>query len=441
MTSTLRKIAELKHWAEWQRIELLSLCLLAGKEGPSKQLIEELRVLQKQSQMFRQTGWWSRLQTPLSHFQVDILCCVFAPFILPRVGLLYQSLQSNQQQYPSLHTIASLLALADDELNTLRETLRELERLGLIIRPSDEPFVPIQPDRLALAKVMGWEQQCCAPQGAFPLKLKATWQDLILPDEQALMLKEFLYWIKHRKTVIDEWGGQQTGGPVALFAGSSGTGKTLAAAVLANELDWPIFRVDLSALVSKYIGETEKNIGRLFDATHGRQVILFFDEADSIMGKRGELKEARDRYANMEVSYLLARIEEHDGPCILATNLRSQIDKAFCRRFQMVIEFPKPDVAQRQKLWTQLMPPQAPLGKDLNIDLLASAVSLSGGQIRNAALHAAYLAAEEQDAIQMRHIALAVLRELSKSSPQVKTNQLGKLTVYLEHGNSGEQSK
>ena len=113
--------------------------------------------------------------------------------------------------------------------------------------------------------------------------------------------------------------------------------------MLANALGWPLFRVDLAALVSKYIGETEKNIGRLFDATHGRRVVLQFDEVDALMGKRGELREARDRYANMEVSYLLARIESHDGPCILTTNLRSQIDKAFCRRFQMVVEFPRPD--------------------------------------------------------------------------------------------------
>lgn len=437
MTSTLRQVADLHHWAEWQRIELLSMCLLAGKEGPSKQLIDELNTLQQQSQAFRQTRWWSSLQTSLSHFELDILCCVYAPYILPRVGVLYQKLQANQQAYPSFYTISALLALADEELQRLRDALVRLQRAALVIRADDDPFSAIKPDRLAVAKVMGWSQQSCAPHGATLLQLKATWQDLVLPIEQANMLKEFLYWVKHKNTVVDEWGGQQTGGPVAMFAGPSGTGKTLAAAVLANDLGWPIFRVDLSSLVSKYIGETEKNIGRLFDAVHGRQAILFFDEADAIMGKRGELKDARDRYANMEVSYLLARIEDHQGPCIVATNLRSQIDKAFVRRFQMVIEFPKPEVEQRRRLWQRLMPPKAPLANDLDLDLLASALSLSGGQIRNATLHAAYLAAQQQSAISMRHIAVAVWRELAKASPQVKANQLGKLAAFLPQAHQG----
>tara|TARA_Y100000310_G_scaffold337574_1_gene425028 strand:+ start:1811 stop:3136 length:1326 start_codon:yes stop_codon:yes gene_type:complete len=440
MTSTLRKLNELQHWTEWQRVEVLCLCLQADKSGPSKQLLDDLSALQQQSLLLRKTTWWAKLQTPLSHFQLDILCCVYAPYLLPRVGTRYQALQTNQQPYPSYSLIAALLAIADDELDKLRDTIQQLERLGLLIRASDDPFAPIKPDRLAIAKLMDWQEGDFAPQGAFPLKLAASWQDLVLPDEQREMLQEFLYWIKHKKTVVEDWGGQTTGGPVALFAGPSGTGKTLAAAVLANELGWPIFRVDLSALVSKYIGETEKNIGRLFDATHGRQAILFFDEADAIMGKRGELKEARDRYANMEVSYLLARIEDHDGPCILATNLRSQIDKAFSRRFQMVIEFPKPDTAQRRELWQRLIPTKAPMDKNVDIDLLASSVSLSGGQIRNAALHAAYIAAEQRQPIDMQRMATAVMRELSKSSPQVKTHQLGKLASFLKtkdnHGGS-----
>jgi SpoVK/Ycf46/Vps4 family AAA+-type ATPase len=189
--------------------------------------------------------------------------------------------------------------------------------------------------------------------------------------------------------------------------------------------------VDLAGLVSKYIGETEKNIGRLLDAAHGRELVLQFDEVDALMSKRGEVKEARDRYANMEVSYLLARIEEHEGPCILTTNLRQQIDKAFTRRFQMVIEFPRPDAAARQRMWQRMLPPEAPLDAAVDARFLAVAVNLSGGNIRNSALHAAYLAAAEGRPIDLGHIALGVWRELAKERPKVPTSALGGLADHL----------
>ena len=151
--------------------------------------------------------------------------------------------------------------------------------------------------------------------------------------------------------MVGLWHGQSVGGPVALFTGPSGTGKTFAAAVLAGALGWPLYRVDLGRLVSKYVGETEENLNRLFDAAHGQPMVLQFDEADALFAKRGEVKEARDRYANMEVSHLLTRIEAHDGPCILTTNLRKQLDSAFTRRFQLVVEFPRLDAAARSELW------------------------------------------------------------------------------------------
>jgi SpoVK/Ycf46/Vps4 family AAA+-type ATPase len=221
------------------------------------------------------------------------------------------------------------------------------------------------------------------------------------------------------------------GGPVALFAGPSGTGKTMAASVLANALGWPLFRIDLGRLVSKYVGETEENLNRLFDAAHGRPMVLQFDEADALFAKRGEIKEARDRYANMEVSHLLTRIESHRGPCILTTNLRRQMDAAFTRRLQMVVEFPRPDSSARAALWERLLPPRAPRADGLCVARLADAAALSGGQIRNAALHAAYLAAGAGEDIDLPHAALGIWRELTKDGHECSPTALGDLAAHL----------
>jgi len=192
-----------------------------------------------------------------------------------------------------------------------------------------------------------------------------------------------------------------------------------------------LYRVDLGRLVSKYIGETEQNLNNLFDAAYGRPIVLQFDEADSLFGKRGEVKEARDRYANMGVSHLLARIESHYGPCILTSNLRKHLDPAFARRFQMVVEFPRPDAAARAQLWRLLFPPRAPHLDEVDPVLLGRAVALSGGNIRNAALHAAYLAAGEERPISLRHVALAVWRELAKDGRELSLLDLGLLAQHL----------
>ncbi len=430
---------ELEDLAEWHRIELLCLCLLSAAEGPSDDLLSELKRAQSKVNQVRASTYWHAL--PLTRdpsmsaqeiaLTQDIIACVFAPHVLPRVGWLYQDLQSDKTPAPSEALILSVLAIPDALLHLTRKVIARLEAAGYIKRDQATPFSPLFPDRLLLSGLMKWSLDEAAPPGSYSVKRRARWDELILPSAQKAMLREYLYWIQQKHRVVGEWGGQATGGPVALFAGPSGTGKTMAASVLAKELNWPLFRVDLAALVSKYVGETEKNIGQLFDATHGRKIILQFDEVDALMGKRGELREAKDRYANMEVSYLLARIEEHEGPCVLTTNLRSQIDKAFCRRFQMVVEFPRPGVEQRVTLWKQLLPPRAPLAPDLDFVILAKAINFTGGQIRNAALHAAYLAAANHSEIGWQCIAVAVHRELAKEQSQVSLSQMGVLAQYL----------
>jgi len=429
--------------AEWERVAILAQCLLRSRAGqePESEQIAQLEELQCQISLVRQNpnSSWRKLPTnSLSPLALDVLACVFACEAQPRVGWLYQELQpSNPQPFLTPALLHLLLALKEDEMGELHHLISvegELQRRNLIEWEGNSAFSPLRPAKGRVATLMDWPQAEISPIGSTRVKQQADWSELVLPADCILMLREFLLWLRHRHTVVNDWGGKAIGGPIALFSGPSGTGKTFAATVIATELGWPLYRVDLARLVSKYIGETEKNIGRLFDAAHGREMILQFDEVDALMSKRGEIKEARDRYANLEVSYLLSRIEEHQGPCILTTNWRSQIDKAFSRRFQMVVEFPRPDEAARVQLWNRMLPPRAPRSKDFDVDCIAQAVNLTGGNIRNAGLHAAYLAAEDGEPINMGHIATAIWRELPKDRLNISTSDLGILEKYLPKG-------
>jgi len=251
--------------------------------------------------------------------------------------------------------------------------------------------------------------------GVIETPSEATWSDLILPEHCIQSLQEYVLWVKHRDQVELEWGGRVTGGPIALFSGPSGTGKTFAGKLLGNILGLDVYRIDLGLLVSKYIGETEKNLDALFDAMAHEPMLLLFDEADGLFGRRGEVEDAHDRYANLEASYLLSRLEHYKGPSVLTSNNKDRIDPGFVRRFQFVIDFPLPDEAERSRLWRLYLPVGAPIDKDVDTDNLAGESELTGGQIRNAALHAAFLAAGESSSINLKHIANAVQAELVKT--------------------------
>jgi MoxR-like ATPase len=223
------------------------------------------------------------------------------------------------------------------------------------------------------------------------------WDDLVLPEDRLQRLRALGDRLRHRALVHDRWGFAATlgaaRGVAALFTGPSGTGKTMAAGVLARTVGLDLYRVDLAGVVSKYIGETEQNLARVFAAAEAADVVLFFDEADALFGKRTEVRDAHDRYANVEVAYLLQRIEAHDGVVVLATNLRKNVDEAFLRRLQFVVEFPLPDKEHRLRIWRQIWPAAAPLDPALDLTLLADRYELTGGSIRNVAVEAAFAAA------------------------------------------------
>jgi len=424
---------------EWDRLQVLAWCLTLSRQGRevAENEIARLRALQEEVDTLRgPDGPWARLVgLPLAQLEFDVLAAVAGCELEPRLGWIYQGLQNPPQVFPSralVHELLALDALQGQALRAALEPAGTLRRQRLVQCSGDDAWQPLRADPGLLARLTGQPPALAAPPGAERVAGCATWEDLVLPPERLALLHEFLFWIQYRETVEERWGGQSVGGPVALFAGPSGTGKTMAASVIAHALGWPLFRVDLGRLVSKYVGETEENLNRLFDAAHGRPMVLQFDEADALFAKRGEIKEARDRYANMEVSHLLTRIESHRGPCILTTNLRRQMDAAFTRRLQVVVEFPRPDAAARTALWERLLPARAPRAPGLDPARLARCAALSGGQIRNAALHAAYLAAAQEQPIGLPQAALGIWRELAKDEQEGSASSaLGELACFL----------
>ena len=435
--------------AEWERLELLAHLLSLGRRGesPGPEMLERLQTLQSEVDRQRKEGAGplaADLASHLTPLEYDVLVAIAAPEAEPRLGWVFQNLQGGTNPYPTPALLQQLLALDAESSSHLYAALGDdsaLRRYRLIRSEGDGAYDALKPEDGVVARLLGRPGADPAPPGSTRVALRPAWGDLVLPADRLTMMREFLHWVRLRDRVFGDWAAPEAGGPVGLFSGPSGTGKTLAAAVLATELDWPLFRVDLGRLVSKYIGETEKNLNRLFDAAHGRAMVLQFDEADALFSKRGEVKEARDRYANMEVSHLLARIESHRGPCILTTNLRTNLDAAFVRRFQVVIEFPRPDAEARAMLWSRLLPPAAPKTDDLDYELLGGAVNLSGGSIRNAALHAAFIAADAGRPIGLAETALAVWRELNKEGRDVSLSELGALAEHVPTGLPGGRSE
>jgi ATPase family associated with various cellular activities (AAA) len=257
-----------------------------------------------------------------------------------------------------------------------------------------------------------------------------AWDDLVLHPRRVASLRDLCARARRRVRVYETWGFRPAGygdGLAALFHGPSGTGKTMAAEVIASELGLDLYRIDLSALVSKYIGETEKNLRRIFDAAATANAILFFDEADALFGRRSEVKDAHDRYANIETAYLLGELETFPGVAILATNLASNIDDAFRRRIDVDVEFPMPDVAQRERIWRLSLPDAAPLADDVDLRVLAQRIEISGAIIRNACVSAAFAAADDGGSITLAGLVRATAAELEKLGRPPTRGEFGNL--------------
>ena len=266
---------------------------------------------------------------------------------------------------------------------------------------------------------------------------RATWDDLVLPATVDAQLRELVMRWRHRDQVLDGWGmgaGAARGrGVSALFAGGSGTGKTLSAEVIASDLGLDLYVVDLSTVVDKYIGETSKNLERIFDEADRVNGVLLFDEADALFGKRSAVSDSKDRHANVEVAFLLQRMEAFDGVAVLTTNLAANLDEAFIRRLDAIVDFPTPDEGQRRALWAAKLRPELPLDDDIDLDVLADLFKLSGSEIRNAVVSAAYRAADDLRRITMQDLIVATIREHRKLGRHLSPSEMGEYRHLLDH--------
>ena len=259
---------------------------------------------------------------------------------------------------------------------------------------------------------------------------KYRWEDIVLPRDQQAQLREITNYVKYKHVVFGDWGFDRKlslgKGLNVLFSGSSGTGKTMAAEIMANELNLDLYKIDLSTVVSKYIGETEKNLSKIFKEAETSNAILFFDEADALFGKRSEVKDSHDRYANIEIGYLLQKMDEYTGVVILATNMKKNMDEAFVRRMHFTVEFPFPEENYRLQIWRNIFPGEAPLDQKIDFKFLARKFKVSGGNIKNIALAAAFYAVDDGQAVTTEHLIQATRREFQK---------MGKLCVKADFEN------
>jgi hypothetical protein len=304
------------------------------------------------------------------------------------------------------------IQLSDPEFDTLTD------RFNLTPAQIDRTLAQAEPTLTSLLAAARQQSDQTLGKVAQKLSPKYTWADIILPPAPLAQLQEIGNQARMRSLVYEQWGFDRKlslgKGLNILFAGPPGTGKTMAAEVIANDLQLDLYKIDLSQVVSKYIGETEKNLDRIFTAAHSANAILFFDEADALFGKRSEVKDAHDRYANIEVGYLLQKMEEYEGTAILATNLRQNMDDAFVRRIQVIVEFPFPDQEFRRQIWRVMVPPELPIDGAIDFDWLAQEIKLPGGNIKNIVLAAAFLAASDGQVVTMNHLIQASEREYQK---------------------------
>jgi hypothetical protein len=385
----------------------------------------------------------------LTAFDLDLLLIAFAPEFDLRYERIYAYLQDDvTRRRPTVDFALNLLCGTETDRWSRLAALNPQAPLLQhdLIAVSEDPQRPgspklsryVVPSDRAVRLVLGHDvvttgaavtraRSSAALAGiAVRIVPRAGWGDIVLPADALAQLRELCQRLDQRTRVFDEWGFGRVlsrgRGTTALFSGGSGTGKTMAAEVIAQALGRELYRIDLARIISKYIGETEKNLERVFAAAQGADAILLFDEADALFGKRSEVKDAHDRYANIEVSYLLQKMEEYDGLAILATNLAEHLDQAFTRRLAAHIHFPFPDAAARLEIWKRAWPPEVPMGSDIDLPAIARDLKVAGGNIRNIALAAAFSAAANGGAVNRSHVFHAVRREHQKAG---RASELG----------------
>lgn len=315
----------------------------------------------------------------------------------------------------------------------ITDALAAAHNLALLKQP-DSPEISMK------ELYQGCRAQCNQKLASLTQKITSQyiWKDIVLPGEALGQLQAICDRVKYRHRVFDQWGFEQKfslgKGLNALFSGSSGTGKTMAAEIIANELQLDLYKIDLSRVVSKYIGETEKNLGKIFQEAETSNAILFFDEADALFGKRSEVKDAHDRYANIETGYLLQKMEEYEGISILATNLKKNMDDAFLRRLQFIVEFPFPDDTHRLRIWKQTFPRETPINDDIDFEFLSRRFKITGGNIKNIVLNAAFLAAANPGKVSMKHVIIAAKRELDKIGRLTTESDFEHYWQYISKG-------
>lgn len=379
--------------------------------GPLENVLDTL--LESQRYVVTLNGPWRAVAEYTHRYSRHAAMPLLISLATPDVSLRRRIWQDGLEQHAFTPDDSLLDKLVNGYLFTASQVdavLKEVDSRRLLDSTSSSEDLLLDAAREASVS----EQFSVAQEVKTPYRMS----DIVLPDRTRDWLQEVLHYAQHRHRVVEEWGFERhnpnSRNLCVLFHGPSGTGKTMAASIVANELNLGLYRVDLANVLSKYIGETEKHLAQLFDQAETMNVVLYFDEAESLFSKRTEMRDAHDRYANVQTGYLLQRIETYPGIVILSTNLMKNMDTAFTRRFKFIIEYPFPGLEQRRELWRKAFPSDTPLAGDLDIDLLAAKAMLSGGHINNIALRAAFYAVAEGEAVGMPHVMKAVEREYDK---------------------------
>ncbi|HYV10273.1 MAG TPA: ATP-binding protein [Pyrinomonadaceae bacterium] len=377
-----------------------------GKQRELSSLLEAAHYFSPATFLSGSERW--RSQTP-KQFYLSLECPL--PDATSRIGFWRQHLhESKEFQEADLIELSSKFSFTAGQIN---QTVRTAEHNAYWERRSVKELTPTIVNEAA--------RGIATPRlGGLARKIETpfTWSDIVLPEGQMAQLREIATHAKRSQMVFEGWGFGRTfsygRGIAALFEGQSGTGKTMAASIIGRALGLDVYQIDLSCVVSKYIGETEKNLSLIFSEAQDSNAVLFFDEADALFGKRSEVKDAHDRYANIETAYLLQRMEEYSGIVILATNMKQNLDEAFVRRMRFIIHFPFPTDEDRERIWHKVFPGNAPLGDDVNFRWLSRKLKIAGGNIKNISLRAAFLAVEQDGRISMDCVVEAAKRESEK---------------------------